>query len=561
MKLILTDYIASLKEEKELDSLIEELLREYNFEIVFSPKKGERQYGVDIYAVGEDWTDGIKKVFLVTVKQGNLDRKNWQGSIQAIQPSLQEICTVFVRNNIAPEHTGLPIKIIVAHNGVNEAAIQQNWCSFADTYPAYKFVIWQLETIVAMVQEKLINENVFSDKAKRSLRKIIICLDDHNYDFAEFVFLIDEIIGQINLSSNKRSNLNLLRKINLLNTIIVSYCEQENDLRLALKASEITILKLWQFVNQNYANLDVDYLNEFIRILIFRKDITLKYFEKFAPLSEIKDGLSKHAHDPVAYCFIAYEHVGFMALAGLDFIQLSELVSSWNDDTKEVLTNYGLACANVIIAFFNNNKILYNPLADDQIIEICLCFLLLYKVGRIQEIKDLLILFHNEITYGKKYKNIAPHFHNNIEEVYELDKLTSKRGDFDYQSSCLLTILTEWGLVAGDEELYNNYVQLKNEHFTNVDLILWFPDEKTEELLYKEKAYRNSGYSLSGIKLDKSFSDCKTHIIRDHQNNQIEAGYYFFQQRLWVIGLIACRHFRTYIFPHYWRQLIIKETV
>src|SRR3954464_7344542 len=110
MKLILTDYIASLKEDRELDSLVQDLLREYDFEIIYGPHKGQRQYGVDIYAVGEDPEDSKRKVFLVTVKQGNFDRKNWQGSIQALEPSLREIVTVFTRNNLAREHRDLPIK-------------------------------------------------------------------------------------------------------------------------------------------------------------------------------------------------------------------------------------------------------------------------------------------------------------------------------------------------------------------------------------------------------------------------------------------------------------------
>ncbi len=57
MKLILTDYIASLKEDRELDSLLQDLLREYDFEIIYGPQKGVRQYGVDIYAVGLDADD------------------------------------------------------------------------------------------------------------------------------------------------------------------------------------------------------------------------------------------------------------------------------------------------------------------------------------------------------------------------------------------------------------------------------------------------------------------------------------------------------------------------
>jgi hypothetical protein len=559
MKLILTDYIASLKEEKELDSLIEQLLRECGFEIVFSPKKGERQYGVDIYAVGEDWEDGDKKLFLITVKQGNLDRKNWEGSIQAIQPSLQNIATVFVRNNIAPEHVGLPIKIIVAHNGTNDGAIQQNWKAFAEMFPAYQFVIWQLETIVTLVQQKLINENVFSDQAKRALRKIIIHLSDPDYDFNDYSFLLDEIFQQINLrEKNKRHNLNNLRKINLLASIIISYCESENDLRLALKASEITILRLWECIGKNESELDPDYAGEIIRILMIRKDLHIRYLNKILPVCEIKDGLSIQCRDSVSYCFAVYEHLGFIALAGLEFLQLSYLFASHNEGTASRLKDYAFECAAGIIHLYNHNAIIFNPRADNQIIEISLAFLLLYKIDRSADIKAILMRYNEEMAYGKIFSNIAPHFHNNIEEIFELDINYKKRKDFDYQSSCLLSILIEWAVVLNNKEIYLASVELKEKLFDKIDLILWFPDGKTEELLYTQYAVRKSGYSLSGIVLTENFEEFKQITLAEYVSNCEEVNYSFFrdQYQLWIIGLIASRHYRTYIFPHYWRQFI-----
>ena len=77
MRLILTEYINSLKEDGELDKLIQDILRAYQIEIFTKPERG-RQFGVDIYAVGKDFEDNNKKkVFLITVKQGDLDRQTW----------------------------------------------------------------------------------------------------------------------------------------------------------------------------------------------------------------------------------------------------------------------------------------------------------------------------------------------------------------------------------------------------------------------------------------------------------------------------------------------------
>jgi len=557
MKLIFTDYIASLKEEKELDSLIEEILREFEFEIVFSPRKGERQFGVDIYAVGTDWMDGVRKLFLITVKQGNLDRKNWEGTPQALQPSLQNIATVFIRNNILPEHSSLPIKIIVAHNGINDPSIQQNWKALAELYPNYDFVIWQLETLVGLVQDKLINENVFSDKGKRALRKIIINLSDPDYDFGDFIFVTNEIISEIDFKKkSKKHNLKQIKKINLINTIVISFCEQEDDLRLGLKASEITSLFIWKILNEIEKPFDNEYFGEFFKTLVTRKDLHLKYLEKILPVCNIKDGFGRYKHDSVSYCFTTYEHLGFIALAGLEFLQLAELFKSTSDDTSFLLSNYATECLNGIVNIFNNNIIIFNPRSDDEIIEITLCFLLLIKLERTEDIKTLLRRFNEGLGQAKVFSNIAPIFNNDKDEIFELDIDIEKRKKYNYQSSCLFIILAEWCVIVNDSELYQTYVQLKKTLFNEIDLILWFPDNDTEKYLYDQRALPESGYSLSNIELVQDFEEFKQITLSEYVNNCIELEFYFLKEGMWIIGLIASRHHRTYIFPYYWRSLI-----
>src|ERR1700761_1786179 len=100
MKLILTDYVNTLKEDKELDALIVDILKARGINIISGPDRG-RQYGVDIYAVGPDFEDkNIEKVFLITVKQGDLDRRTWNTETNSAYQSLNEIKDVFIPNNL-----------------------------------------------------------------------------------------------------------------------------------------------------------------------------------------------------------------------------------------------------------------------------------------------------------------------------------------------------------------------------------------------------------------------------------------------------------------------------
>ena len=91
MKLILKQYLASLKERKELDAVLPDLLSSMGMNVFISPTRGVKEYGVDIAAVGR-LTDEEEKVYLFSVKSGNLTRDTWNGSAdQALRPSLDEI--------------------------------------------------------------------------------------------------------------------------------------------------------------------------------------------------------------------------------------------------------------------------------------------------------------------------------------------------------------------------------------------------------------------------------------------------------------------------------------
>ena len=63
MKLIIREYLASLRERDELDAILPDLLSEMGFTIISKPARGTKQHGVDIAAVGYNEA-GEKCVYL-----------------------------------------------------------------------------------------------------------------------------------------------------------------------------------------------------------------------------------------------------------------------------------------------------------------------------------------------------------------------------------------------------------------------------------------------------------------------------------------------------------------
>ncbi|MEI8704845.1 hypothetical protein [Pseudoalteromonas sp. B62] len=62
MKLIIREYLANLKERKELDALLPDLLSQMGLDVFSKPDVGGRQYGVDVAAFGS--IDGKEKRFI-----------------------------------------------------------------------------------------------------------------------------------------------------------------------------------------------------------------------------------------------------------------------------------------------------------------------------------------------------------------------------------------------------------------------------------------------------------------------------------------------------------------
>jgi len=117
MKLILRDYLASLRERNELEVILPDLLSQLGLNVFSRPSRGTRQDGVDVGAVGS--LDGdLEEVYLFSIKAGDLTRENWDGAaIQSLRPSLNEIIDVYIPNRLPVEHRERNIVICVALGG------------------------------------------------------------------------------------------------------------------------------------------------------------------------------------------------------------------------------------------------------------------------------------------------------------------------------------------------------------------------------------------------------------------------------------------------------------
>lgn len=558
MQLILTEYISSLKEDGELDKLVQDILKAHGATIISKPQRG-RQHGVDVCAIGPDFEgDGQKTVFLITVKQGDLSRQVWNGDVNAVYQSLEEIRTVYIRSNLGKQYQKYPVKIVVAFNGDLHQNLQQSWRGYEEANPQYSYALWSIGWFVREFEDKLLNEDSFSSAIRSDLRKTIIHLENPDYDLSDLTRLLELVSMGYKAVKTKKGRLKTLKELHVIISIVLKYCEQANNLLHAVKVAEQYFLMLWSELIPEKP--EREYTLQFIAAQQLVTDTFIKYINKLGHITEIKDGFSRGHNSSITYTANLYTQLGIFAMAGLSLVFMNELLINNGEpvvaEIRKLYQEKAEETAAAIIHSVNHNSIFYSPRSDDHHIEISLIFLLLYRLGYSHEISTMLFMFNQQMGEGLLFLNVFPLLSNSRREIAELDIDYTKRQKFDYRATNLLTVLIEWSVVINDETSYQSFRTLKERLLKDADLLLWFPEKETEDLLYTRSATKETGYTLSGIELSEKMKDYASIMREEYAANCAEKEFSFIKNGFWIIGLMASRRYRTYIFPHYWRQML-----
>ncbi len=76
MRLLIREYLASLRERNEFDAILPDLLSEPGYIVYSRPSRGTRQHGVDVAAVGPD-----NRLYLFSIKRGRLILHGFRGRL------------------------------------------------------------------------------------------------------------------------------------------------------------------------------------------------------------------------------------------------------------------------------------------------------------------------------------------------------------------------------------------------------------------------------------------------------------------------------------------------
>ena len=118
--------------------------------------------------------------------------------------------------------------------------------------------------------------------------------------------------------------------------------------------------------------------------------------------------------------------------------------------------------------------------------------------------------------------------------------------------STIFPILAQWCAKLELKETYKNLVESVKIVFPHSSMQIWYPDETTDDVLYKENASK-TGTTLE-IELPKTIDEIRKRMLNVWEHvlapEQISC---LGKNGFPIVGLIASRHFRTPIIPIYWQ--------
>ena len=245
MKLVVLHYLRSLRERDELDAILPDLLAESGFEVLTRPRRGTRQAGVDVAAVGPNRdSGGDRSLFLFTIKSGDLTREHWDTGQQAVRPSLNEILDDYIPNRIPPHLASLPVVICVCMGGEMREDVRAQWSGFCRKNETVNihFAEWNGDRLADLILSGMLRAELIESENRGLFQKALAMLDQPDVAYRYFSHLLNAIFTK---PKDQAECTRQLRKAYLCLWILFVWARDADNLEAAYRASELVLLRSW----------------------------------------------------------------------------------------------------------------------------------------------------------------------------------------------------------------------------------------------------------------------------------------------------------------------------
>jgi hypothetical protein len=555
MKLIIREYLGSLKEREELDAILPDLLSELGFTVISRPQRGTVQYGVDVAAVGVDVEDGEKKLFLFSIKPGDLTRADWSGAPQALRPSLEQILDVYIPMRIPKQYAALKVVICLCVGGVVQEQVQADVRGFINRYSTdqISFAQWHGDVLAEHLLNGVLREEILPKPLRSSFQKAVAMVDEPDVAFRHFSALAAEI-RKSGLKTMK-TRVRAARQLYVCLWILYVWARDAGNVEAAYRSSELVMLNIWEILRPTIGSKAADrkalskVLDQAIQLHL---QIASELLEtKIFPHVGVRHGLShtSHPQSSLDTNLALFDLLGRIGLTGLWLYWVaSRTPGPAREAADKLLATFTVRGFELI----ENNPALMLPISDDQATDITLFLMLWAASGAppdatskwlLDVIRRLNFTVRARARYPTiftDYRTLAAHPKDRSDEYFQ--EATA--------GSTLIPILMAWaGVVAGDEAV-DMLQALAREKLAHCTFQLWMPDAQSEQHLYLGDD--THGRALTDIPIVAGLAPVLETITEACAADTGFVDLSANRADVWPLMLLACRHHRLPIPPHVW---------
>lgn len=558
MKLVIRQYLASLKERGELDALLPDLLSQMGLEVFLKPGIGSRQYGVDVGAFGKLPHESESKVYLFSVKSGDLDRKDWDsGNPQDLRPSINEIIDVFIPTRIPVEHKERPVEICLCFGGEVKEEVRSNVSMFLGRLKTddLNFSEWNGDRLADLIEQHMLREELLPRNCRGLLRKSLAMIDEPEISFKHF----SQLAISLTSSEDKKSKniLTGIRQLYLCLWILYSWCRDEDNLESAYLSAEFSMLNAWNAVKFAFGKKNavaISTLTTLDSIIRLNLQVSNQYIEeKIIPHCNSLYAIS-HAVRPSCSVDVnlkLFDVLGRLALTGCWLYWYLEQVSEDNSDVRSLFVEAVSKYQDSIKQLVVNNPILFTPYKDEQAIDLVLAIWFLsldhrhwrdidsWLTNMSREIYQLFEVGYKYPVTIKSYAELIEHPIDNSDDY----KISVTKG------SILYPYISIFSAVMGFLEPYEVVKRIKKDFLKHCNFQVYFLDETSEEHFYRFN--KMHGATLSDVCVTDEPDELINQLVSecDQSNKIYEMS--AFKYSFWPIILTGCRHYRLPVPMHF----------
>jgi hypothetical protein len=560
MILIIRQYVASLRERGELDAMLPDLLLELGYTVISRPSVGTRQYGVDIAAIGPA-SEGERKLYLFSVKPGDLGRADWDGSPQALRPSLDEIREIYLRLRIPKEHRNRKVVICLCVGGDVVEAVQDNVTGYVEQYTSDQlaFEQWNGDVIAGLLVKGILKENLLMSELRTSFQKSVAMVDEPAICFAHFRLLVRQLCKP---HPTAKLRLSAARQVYLCLWVVFVWARDAGNVEGAYQAGEFAVLHVWKLLG---GDLDKpgkgsrEAAQTFQELVLVQRLIADELIAgKVLPHVEKQHALSiaVGSSSPVDVNLRLFDLAGRVALFGLWMLwdrsgdaTLPDVRDDWQQTGADEL-------AQSLVHLVRNNPALLSPMQDAQSIDIALVLIFLTMQRRWQPaVANWLDAMSDSIIFAYRTHARYPTIQNDYRELLNHPReRTDKYREEQTAASTLVPLVALWSRGIAATEAEKSVTAFARDFAAHCNCQLWLPDEDSEAQLYSGED--RHGAMLTGLPIANDLAKAFQMVSDECRATQHFDDLSAIDMGHWPIILMACRHYRLPIPPQLWIGLL-----